>query len=104
MNFQSGWVILIVIVFAILLVVNLIKRKQAVATFAATGLTILFVLTLGYVYISNDIQINSLGDVVDAGKVYVGWMTSTFKNTADITSYAIQKDWKNDGNNSAEVG
>ena len=104
MKFQSGWIILGVIVLAIMLVVNLIKRKQAAATFLATMVTILLVLTMGYVYLSNDLRINSVGDLIDGGKVYFSWVASAFKNTADITSYAIQKDWKNEGNNSAEVG
>ena len=104
MKFQSGWIILGVIVLAIMLVVSLIKRKQAAATLLATGVTIFLVLTMGYVYLSNDLQINSIGDLVNGGKIYFSWVVSAFKNTADITSYAIQKDWKNEGNNSAEVG
>lgn len=90
----AGWMFLVIIVLAILLVVFLIKKKQALATSLATGLAIFFVLTVGYVYIVNDIKLTSLDGLIEGTQIYFTWLFSSVKNLIDVTSYAIKLDWR----------
>lgn len=103
MALESGWLFLGLVLLAIMVVVTLINKKQAVATSAATFVTIFLVLSIGYVYISNDLKIDSVGDFLDAGKIYFKWVFSIFGNVKAITAHAINLDWKNPDTNSTRA-
>ena len=89
----SAWIFLAILVLVIFGVVALIKKKQAIATMAATGLSVFFVLTVGYVYIVNNISITSLDGLIQGTQIYFSWLLSGAKNLVDVTSYAIKLDW-----------
>jgi len=103
MALPSGWIIIAVIVGILIIFVNLIKRKQAVATFLATAVIIFLVVSVSYVYLSKDIQINSVKDVFDGVKIYFHWFLGIFGNLKSITTHTIGLDWKGNETNSTEM-
>lgn len=56
-------------------------------------LVIIFIITLGYVYLTNSTDITSFEGVVDFFKLYLSWLGSLFTNTKEVVGYAIKQDW-----------
>jgi|SRR3989344_517850 len=44
-----------------------------------------------------DVSFKTVSGVIDAGKVYFGWLGAAFGNFKSVTGYATKLDWK--GNN-----
>lgn len=80
-------------VLAMVVVVSLVQKKQAIATKMALILSIFLVLSLGYVYLSSDSNIKGVGDAFDFVGVYFSWMGSFFENLRTITAQVIKLDW-----------
>jgi len=92
-NFGIEWIVVAIIIIAIIVVVALVKKRQAMATGVVTIFSIFIVISLGYVFITHNIQLNSIGSLVDGTKIYLNWMWSFFDKAYDVTSYAIKMDW-----------
>ena len=68
-------------------------KKQAIATKLALYLFIFLMITVGYVYMSYDVELKSVKDVFNFGGVYFSWLGSIFHNFRSITGDVTQKDW-----------
>ncbi len=89
----TGWIFLLILVAVIVIVVELIKKKQAVATKMAMIVMIFLVLSVGYVFLANNIELNSMSSLVKGTGIYFNWLGTLFNNAVDITSYVIKMDW-----------
>ena len=88
-----GWVIVAILIIAIITVVAIVKKRQSMATGVVTIVSIFIVISLGYVFITNNIQLNSIGSLIDGTEIYINWLFSMFNKAYDVTSYAIKQDW-----------
>jgi len=43
---------------------------------------------------NNDVELNSIGGVIDAGKLYISWLGGVFMNVKSISAYAVKQEWK----------
>lgn len=93
LDFGVGWVFVGIVILVIFVVVALVKKRQSMATAVVTFASIFFVLSIGYVFIINDVQMNSFSSIADGTKIYFNWLYSAFGKAVDITSYAIKQDW-----------
>jgi hypothetical protein len=89
----AGWVFLAIIVLVIISVVGLVQKKQAIATKIATVLSIVFVVTVGYVYITSDIELTSLDGLFEGTKIYFKWMGSVIGNMWELSAQAVSMNW-----------
>lgn len=89
----SGWMFLALMVLVIVGVIGIIKKNHAISTGVMTLLSVLFIVTVGYVYITKDISLTSLDGLIEGARIYFSWLISAAKNMIDITSYAIRLDW-----------
>lgn len=92
-NLNPSWVVVGIIVGVVFLVVALVQKRQSMATGVVKILSIFIVLSIGYTFIVNHIQLNSLNSIIDGTKIYFNWLVSIFDKTIDITSYAVKQDW-----------
>ena len=90
---ESIWLLYGIIILIMFLLIKVVMKKQAIATKLALFLFILIILTVGYVYMSYDQEINSVNDLFDFGGVYFSWLGSSFHNFKSITGDVTQKDW-----------
>jgi len=90
---NSVWFLLIMMVVAMILVVTLVQKKQAIATKLALIIGIFLVLTVGFVYISSDAKIHGVGDVFNFIKTYFSWLGSAFHNLRTVTANVVNLDW-----------
>ena len=93
MVFSSGWVVVIGMILLVLIVVELVQKRQAMATGVVRMAAILFVLSLGYIFIINKVQLDSMSSIIDGTKIYFNWLLSFFGKASDVTSYAIKQNW-----------
>lgn len=42
---------------------------------------------------SHDLELNSVGGVIDAGKLYMSWLGGVFTNVKSISAYATKQEW-----------
>ena len=77
----------------IIAVVAIVQKRQSMATGVVKIVAIFLVLSIGYVFIVNKIQLNSLNSIIGGTEIYINWLYSIFDKAVDITSYAIKQDW-----------
>jgi len=88
-----GWVFVAIVVIIVLAVIALVKKRQSMATGVVTMVSIFIVVSIGYVFIVNHVQLTSMSSVIDGTEIYLNWLTTLFNNAVDITSYAVKLDW-----------
>jgi len=81
------------VIVAMIGVVSLVKKKQAIATQFALIVAIFLVASVGYVYVASDSQINGLKGFFDFMGVYFSWIGTFFENVRTITANAIKLNW-----------
>jgi hypothetical protein len=92
-----GFILLVGIVVAIMIYIGLgIKSHQH------KGIAILLILFLllavfafNATFAGKDVQIKTVGDAVDAVKLYFSWFGLFFENIKTVTTQAVKVDWKN---------
>ena len=94
LDLGAGWVFIGIVILVIIVVVALVKKRQSMATGVVTMVSIFIVLSVGYVFIVNNVQLNSLSSMVEGIEIYLNWVASIFDKAVDITSYVIKMDWK----------
>jgi glucan phosphoethanolaminetransferase (alkaline phosphatase superfamily) len=92
-SLNAGWVIISLFVLAIIVVVALIQKRQSMATGVVKIGAIFVVLSIGYIFIINHVQLTSMNSIIDGTKIYFNWLIAFFNKAADVTSYAIKQDW-----------
>ena len=89
--------LLYVLGFVILIGLVLIKFtdvKHRIKFYLVTIILTFGILSTGYVYLTNDIQLNSFEGWLSAGKLYLNFITAFGDNLIKISGYAVQQDWK----------
>jgi glucan phosphoethanolaminetransferase (alkaline phosphatase superfamily) len=92
-SFGAGWIFIAIVVIIIFAVIAIVQKRQSMATSAVKIFAIFLVVSVGYIFIVNKINLTSLNSVIDGMKIYFNWMLSIFDRTIDITSYAIKQNW-----------
>lgn len=91
-----NWVIIIFI--AIVVLVFIISKiagvKQNIFAFIIITLILFSFLSFSLAFKGKDISINSLGDLQEAGVIYLAWVGNAFDNVKIITTQAIKLDWQ----------
>jgi hypothetical protein len=89
----SIWFMFVVIILIVYFVLKIVLKKQAIATRLALYLFVIVMMTVGYVYMSYDVELKSVKDVFNFGGVYFSWAGSIFHNFKSLTTNAVQEDW-----------
>ena len=90
---ESIWFMFIVIILIVYVILKIVLKKQAIVTRIALYLFVIIMLTVGYVYMSYDVELNTVKDVFNFGGIYFSWVGSTFHNVKSLTANAVQEDW-----------
>lgn len=90
---NSGWVVVGILVAVVFFVVALVKKRQSMATGVVKIASIFIVLSIGYIFVINHIQLNSINSIIDGTKIYFNWLLSFFGKAADVAGYAIKQNW-----------
>lgn len=86
----------IVVGLLIVLVILFFKVKHVkhgLGSYVFIFILIFLIASVSYVYMTNNIDLTSFDGVVEAGKLYLGWLGGVFHNTGKITAYAVDQNW-----------
>lgn len=92
-SFGAGWIFVGIIIIIIFVVIAIVQKRQSMATGVVKMGAIFLVVSIGYIFIINKINLTSLNSVIDGMKIYFNWLLSVFDRTVDVTSYAIKQNW-----------
>ena len=90
---NAGWVVVVILVGVVFMVVALVQKRQSMATGVVKIVAVFIVLSVGYIFIINQVQVKYISSIIDGTKIYFNWLLSFFGKAADVTSYAIKQDW-----------
>jgi len=90
---NAGWVVVGILVGVVFFVVALVQKRQSMATGVVKIVSIFIVLSMGYIFIINRVQLTSLNSIIDGAKIYFNWLLSFFDKAVDVTSYVVKQDW-----------
>ncbi len=68
--------------------------KHRIKFYLVTILLMFGILSTGYVYLTNDVQLGSFEGWLSAGKLYLNFISAFGENIVKISGYAVQQDWK----------
>lgn len=69
------------------------SKKQAIVVKLVFVVFLLLMLTLGYVYVQTNPDLNSAGGVINFSKVYFVWLGNAFSNALDASGYISKQEW-----------
>ena len=56
-------------------------------------LLLFFLISITYVYRSNDVELTSFKGITNFSKVYFSWLGSIFRTTGNVVGYTVEQDW-----------
>ena len=80
------------LIAAVLLKMNHVRHRVTLLILILLGLFL--TTTIGIIAKTHELNLNSTDGVIDAGKVYVGWLANGFSNVKTIVGNAIKMDWR----------
>lgn len=88
--------IIAVLVIAIWVILEVKRLKHRLFAIIAIGAILFFYFSGLFVFAGEDIEWASIDGVIEAGKIYAGWLISVAGNFVEITNNAISLDWEGD--------
>jgi hypothetical protein len=89
-----SWIYLLgFVIIAGLVLIKFTDVKHRIKFYLVTILLTFGILSTGYVYLTNDIQLNTFDGWLSAGKAYFNFLAAFGDNLIKISGYAVQQDW-----------
>jgi len=89
---MSFFVIAIVIIL-IWFFLEIKRMRHKLWAFFLIGLILFTYISFTASLKNNDVELNSIDGVIDAGKLYISWLGGVFMNLKSISAYATKQDW-----------
>ncbi len=90
----SIWIIIAIIIVIIgLAFIKFSSTKSQIKLILCVLLILFLGGTILIVYTKNKLELTSYEGIMDAGKIYFGWLGNGFQNLKTITANAIKMDW-----------
>jgi glucan phosphoethanolaminetransferase (alkaline phosphatase superfamily) len=90
---DAAWMVVAIVVAVIFFVVALVQKRQSMATGVVKTVSVFLVLSVGYIFIANHVQLDSMSSIIEGFKIYMSWLGSAFDKAIDVTSYAVKQNW-----------
>ncbi len=91
-----SWITLVLIGIFLVILMMVFKAKEVrhkLGFVVVASIVLFLVFSFYQVYMTQKLDFTSLDGVLNAGKLYVGWLGNMFGNVAKVSNYAIQQDW-----------
>jgi hypothetical protein len=85
--------VIAIVVVAIWLIIEMKRLKHKIFAILLIGLIIFTYVSFTVSLKGKDVDLKSIGGVIDAGKLYVAWLGGIFGNLKSVTTYAFKQDW-----------
>jgi len=85
--------VVIVLIVAIYLLVEFKRFRHKLFAIFIIALILFTYISAALIFNGKNIDLKTIPGVINASKVYFGWLFSLFGNLKTITSYAIKMNW-----------
>lgn len=89
----EGWILVAFIIAVVLVVIKAINKKQAIAVKLTVVMFVFAAISIGYVFISNDVDLTSFRGFASAIGLYFSWIGNIGSNFGGLSGYVIGQDW-----------
>ncbi len=86
--------VLAVLIIAIWIVIEMKRLKHKLFAIFLIGLILFGYFSFTFSLRGQDLDLKSVSGVMEASKIYLSWLGSSFGNMKTITSNAIKMDWR----------
>ena len=93
MAISTTFFIVAIVIVAIWLLIEVKRLKHKLWAFFLIGLILFTYISFTVSLKNQDVDLTSIGGVIDAGKLYVAWLGGMFNNAKAVTAYATKQDW-----------
>jgi glucan phosphoethanolaminetransferase (alkaline phosphatase superfamily) len=90
-----SWLVIAILVIIAIIALKMNHLRHRVFIIIIVLIAIFLFISITYVNNKNDLDFSSAGGVLNAGKVYMGWLANSFTNLKAITGNAVKMDWTN---------
>ena len=87
------WLIVLIVGVLFFLILKYQNFHGHTTNFIVLGIILFFVLSVGYVYLTNSPDLSNLDGIVSFLKTYVIWVGAAFGNTEKVVGYAVNQNW-----------
>jgi amino acid permease len=87
------WLLIAAFIFILLLVFKAKEVRHKMEFLIVALLCLFLIFSFLQIYKTHKVNLKTFNGVVTAGKLYVAWLGQMFHNLADITGYAVHRDW-----------
>ncbi len=88
------WIIVAVVLIGGFAYIKLGSTKDQIKLVLVVLLALFLFGTILVVYASNKLELTTTKGLIDAGKVYLGWLGNGFQNLKALAGNAIGMDWE----------
>ncbi len=86
--------IIATLIAAIWVIIEIKRMKHKIFAIFLIGLILFAYITFTVSLRGEDVELTTIPGLIDAGKIYFSWISTSFIKMKDITAYAIGLDWK----------
>lgn len=97
---SSAWLFIIAVIVIVFVFMKVASKKQEIAVKLAFVIFMILILTIGYVFVKTDPQLNEPVGIVGFGKTYFLWIGSIFTNLKILSTNAVNLEWEADNETS----
>jgi len=93
MAISTTFFIVAIVIVAIWLLIEAKRLKHKLWAFFLIGLILFTYISFTVSLKNHEIDLTSVGGVIDAGKLYMAWLGGMFNNAKAVTAYASKQNW-----------
>ena len=87
------WIVIVILVVFGILAIKMNHFRHRTFIIILIFLALFLYTTMYFVHMQNNLDLNSVEGIYQAGRVYMGWLAHSFQNVKSITGSAIEMDW-----------
>jgi len=88
-----NWWLIVLVVLVLLVLLKFKEFRHRFGLIAIIVLVLFMVASFGQLYASHNLDLTSFDGIVNAGKVYFGWLGNAGSNVLKLSTYAVKQDW-----------
>jgi len=90
-----SWILVGILVVLVVYFLKYRHMQHRIFTILIVVVILFFYITTSMVLSASNIDIKTFEGIVDAGKVYTGWIITVAGNVKNTIGHVINMDWKN---------
>lgn len=88
-----SWIVIVILVIIGILAIRLNHLRHRIFIILLVLLALFLYLSMNYISVQHNLDFKSSEGILNAIKIYSGWLANGFQNLKEITGKIIKMDW-----------